>query len=198
MDFESIAAQLERTGLCVRPGFLASQPLHELSEDLDSHWREGDFERAGTGKGKGKGVRELVRRDRTFWLDRHVANPVQSKLWESLDLLQRTLNRSLFMGLADFEGHYAVYPEGGFYKRHLDCFLQDDARMVSLILYLNRDWKPEDGGLLRIYRGSSHVDVEPKGGTLVLFLSRETEHEVLLSHSPRYSFTGWFKQKPSL
>jgi SM-20-related protein len=195
MDFEVIVAQLESTGLCVVPGFLSREELLSLRGDLDTLWRAGGFARAGTGKGEGNDVRDLVRRDQTFWLERACANPVQEMLWDKLDSIQRTLNRSLYMGLVEFEGHYAVYPQGGFYKRHLDCFHQDDSRMVSLILYLNEDWNPSDGGQLRIYQGQSHTDVEPRSGTLVLFLSRDTEHEVLPSHAPRLSFTGWFKQK---
>ena len=61
------------------------------------------------------------------------------------------------------------------------------------MLYLNRDWKPEDGGRLRIYGETSHTDIDPVGGTLVCFMSRESEHEVLESFAGRCSFTGWFK-----
>ena len=99
----------------------------------------------------------------------------------------------------DFEGHYTFYPEGGFYARHLDRFHKDNGRVVSFILYLNSSWQPEHGGYLRIYSSdNSYQDVPPKAGTLVCFLSAEVEHEVLPSFSPRYSFTGWFRNRRSL
>ena len=115
-------------------------------------------------------------------------------LWIQLDSLKQALNRTLFLGLVAFEGHYALYERGGFYVKHRDSFAQDDARVVSLILYLNSDWKAADGGKLRIYRSDSWVDVEPVGGTLVCFFSQESEHQVLRSHASRISLAGWFKQ----
>ncbi len=124
-------------------------------------------------------------------------------LWRRFDLLKAAFNRTLFLGLTDFEGHYAAYPEGGFYERHKDGFRRDSARVVSFVLYLNRDWKPADGGRLRVYTkgqsgGESHVDVDPIGGTMVCFLSGESEHEVLLNHRPRFSLTGWFNRREGL
>ena len=198
MTPEMVAEQLGRTGLCICPGFLSQKALCETRADLDAIQSAGGFYRAGTGKGVRKKVNDLVRRDEIHWLDRVLGNPVQSGLWEKLDSLKQALNRTLYLGLADFEGHYAVYPEGGFYRRHLDCFRKDDARKVSLVLYLNQDWKPSHGGQLRIYsssdsRDGSHVDVDPVGGTMVCFMSRESEHEVRLNYRPRFSFTGWFK-----
>ena len=146
-----------------------------------------------------KGVQDSVRKDEIYWLERlgpvADSSAVQAMLWQKLDSLKQALNRSLYLGLTDFEGHYAIYPEGGFYRRHIDCFNNDNARVVSLILYLNPDWRPEHGGKLRIHERTDpagSIDVDPVGGTLACFLSRETEHEVLESHQPRRSFTGWF------
>jgi SM-20-related protein len=102
------------------------------------------------------------------------------------------------MGLTKFSGHYANYPIGGFYKRHLDCFQNNNSRLLSVILYLNPNWTTADGGKLRIYNQVSHVDISPIAGTLVCFLSRESEHEVLLNNAIRQSFTGWFTNEALL
>ncbi len=195
MQPEEIARQLEATGSCICPGFLETALTAELRDELDRLHGAGRFLRAGTGQGVGLEVRDQIRRDEIHWLNFEDATPVQQRLWARLGALKDAFNRTLYLGLSEFEGHYAAYPRGGFYKRHRDSFQTDDARVVSLILYLNRDWQPADGGQLRIYESDSHVDIEPRGGTLVVFLSRELEHEVLLSQAARYSFSGWFKTR---
>lgn len=193
MTARHIAERLGKTGYCVCPGFLSADSLRDTRGDLDRIKRAGHFHRAGVGQGRHLQSQNSVRRDEIFWLDRGLDNPIQELLWQKMDLLKRAFNRTLFLGLLNFEGHYAAYPEGGFYKRHRDCFRDDSDRMVSLVLYLNRDWKSHDGGRLRIFSEHSHTDVDPVGGTMVCFMSRESEHEVLLSHEKRFSFTGWFK-----
>jgi SM-20-related protein len=198
MTPEVIADRLGRFGLCICPGFLFPESLRETRADLTAIHAAGEFHRAGIGQGTQNQIREQVRSDKIHWLARATANPVQTVLWGKLDSLQLALNRSLYLGLKDFEGHYAIYPVGGFYRRHLDSFRHDGARTVSCILYLNQDWQKADGGELRIYeKDGSHVSVDPVGGTMVCFLSHESEHEVMPSLRTRSSFVGWFKRAHS-
>lgn len=108
------------------------------------------------------------------------------------------LNRSLYLGLVDFEGHFAVYPKGGFYKAHLDRHRETSDRIVSVILYLNADWKPGDGGELKLWitpgnKEGDFIIIEPRMGTLVCFLSEDFWHEVLPAEKTRASITGWFR-----
>lgn len=195
MNSSMICDALKSDGLVICPDFLPNKIWKSIRTDLDACLQDGQFKRAGTGQGSGKGVRDLVRRDQIYWLDQSNATDAQNLIWQELEKLKQEFNRTLFLGINSFEGHYAAYPEGGFYKRHLDCFQKNDDRVVSLILYLNKDWKPVDGGELRVYENTNHLDIQPKGGTLVCFMSREKEHEVLTSHAPRFSFSGWFKIK---
>ena len=190
-----IAEKLEKDGLSIFPNFLPPEDWLKIREDLDILHQMGGFRHAGVGQGSRHDILDVVRRDHIYWLDQDHTNEVQSLLYSKLNSLKLELNRSLYLGINNFEGHYAVYPEGGFYKRHLDCFQQNNDRIVSLILYLNKNWQPSDGGKLRIYGPKNKIEIEPAGGTLVCFMSRESEHEVLLSHSPRFSFCGWFKIK---
>lgn len=99
--------------------------------------------------------------------------------------------------------HFAVYPEGTFYKRHLDVFQHTRARKISVICYLNFDWVPEDGGQLRIYLPQEdgteqQVDLLPLAYRLVCFNSQSLEHEVLPARRRRYSITGWLKDEQPL
>jgi SM-20-related protein len=101
------------------------------------------------------------------------------------------LNRALFLSLKDVEVHQTVYPIGSYYKRHLDQFKKDDARKLSVILYLNKNWTEENGGQLRIYTNDQYFDVLPIAGRLVCFRSDALEHEVMPATRERLSITGW-------
>ena len=198
MTCKTIAANLGKTGLCICPDFLSANALTRTANDLDVIRADGQFRRAGVGRGQTHDGAKSVRNDETYWLDRIHQTTAQQHLWRKIDLLKTAINRALFLGLNDFEGHYAAYPTQGHYQRHKDSLRGDSGRVVTFVLYLNRAWKSEDGGRLRIYATSTagvdiHTDVDPIGGTLVCFMSGVSEHEVLLSHRPRFSLTGWFK-----
>ena len=62
-----------------------------------------------------------------------------------------------------------------------------------MIMYLNEDWQLSDGGELCIHHKESLQHISPENGKIVFFKSSEIEHEVLLSHKPRMSITGWLK-----
>ena len=104
---------------------------------------------------------------------------------------------------------YAYYPKGGFYRRHRDAIPNSASvlRKYSLLLYLNRDgWSPEtDAGQLRIHLDGggdecpdgvkpNFIDVDPLGGTLVLFKSEQIPHEVLDTQSERFALVGWYNR----
>ncbi len=159
---------------------------------------QGQFTKAAIGKGDQKQVRAEIRSDEVLWMDPSVLSPLQAIFWEKIAELQQVLNRRCFLGLKSFEGHFARYPIGSFYKRHLDQFHAVPHRIVTVILYLNESWTEADGGQLRMYfpqeDGSERLeDVLPVGGRLVVFLSEEIPHEVLPTHKERISITGWLR-----
>ena len=159
---------------------------------------QGQFTKAAVGKGDQKQVRAEIRSDEVLWMDATSLSPLQAIFWEKVVEVQQVLNRRCFLGLKSFEGHFARYPIGSFYKRHLDQFHAVPHRIVTLILYLNESWTEADGGQLRMYfpqeDGSERVeDVLPLGGRLVVFLSEEIPHEVLPTHKERISITGWLR-----
>lgn len=193
INTDDIALQLGQTGLCVVPNFMDAKLVQAIRSDLKMLKKSGVFIRAGTGQGVNLAIRQDVRRDEIYWLDELTANLVQQQLWLKVNALKQSLNRVLYLGLREFEGHYASYPKGGFFTRHRDSFQRDHSRRVTLILYLNPLWKFHHGGHLRVYTPGKTLDIEPLGGTLVCFLSHELEHEVLLSSHRRLSFSGWFK-----
>jgi SM-20-related protein len=131
-----------------------------------------------------------------LWLDDRTLAPPERALFDALENMRAGLNRTMFLGLFSFEGHYALYPPGTLYRRHRDRFRDDDARVLSCVLYLNEAWSAADGGALRIYfPGGGLRDVLPAAGTLVAFLAERYEHEVLPAKRERWSIAGWFRRR---
>ena len=150
-----------------------------------------------SGAARTRGRRADVRGDRIRWLDERPHDAAEAAAFALLDALRVACNRSLMAGLVEFEGHYALYPPGTSYARHRDRFRDDDTRVLSCVLYLNDDWRRDDGGALRLYvEGGQAIDVWPEAGTLVAFLSERFDHEVLPARRPRLALTGWFRRRP--
>jgi SM-20-related protein len=159
---------------------------------------KGQYKKAAVGKGDQKQVRAEIRSDEVLWMDPTSLSPLQVVFWEKIEELKQVLNRRCFLGLKSFEGHFARYPIGSFYKRHVDQFHAVPHRIVTVILYLNDSWTEADGGQLRMYfpqeDGSERIeDVLPVGGRLVVFLSEEIPHEVMPTLKERISITGWLR-----
>ena len=115
-------------------------------------------------------------------------------LLDRLEELRLELNREATLGLFELELHYARYPPGASYARHVDQALRTSQRQVSLVLYLNADWQPADGGVLRLHETDDRTfDIEPVGGRLVCFLTPGRVHEVLTARRERLSISGWFR-----
>jgi SM-20-related protein len=191
---ECLADELAAGGLAIRDDFLPPALIDLLAGECRLRQAQGLLAPAAIGRGGAQAVRQTVRGDAIQWLE-----PGQSACTDAylsaMDRLRLALNRSLFLGLEDYESHFAFYPAGAFYQRHLDRFRDDDRRTLSAVLYLNRDWLAEDGGALRGYPGEQVLDVVPLAGRLVLFRSAELLHEVLPARRERLSLTGWFRRR---
>ncbi len=141
-----------------------------------------------------------IRGDEICWIDETAAPPATRGWLARLERLRQAINRAAYLGLFDLELHYALYPPGARYARHLDCFRNDDQRVVTTILYLNPPgWTREDGGALRLWLDpegrQEPVEILPAGGTFVSFLSARFWHEVLPARRERLSLTGWFRRR---
>jgi SM-20-related protein len=192
-----IVESVATNSLVIVPNYLSKTVLDPLLIDFTEHWDMEKFNRAGMGKHTLHTVNDEVRRDSTYWIDPINLTSPQANLWNMLEELRLEFNRQLYIGLLTLEGHYAQYPAGGYYKRHLDRFNSDDARTVTVVIYLNQNWKSENGGELKVYLmpNEEPLKIEPVAGTLVCFLSDRIEHEVSPSICERRSFAGWFKRR---
>jgi SM-20-related protein len=169
----------------------------ELAAECRKRARAGELAPAAVGRGDAQEVREGIRGDHIQWVEPADSEPSDTYL-QMMDSLRVALNRQLFLGIEEFECHFAQYPPGAFYRRHVDRFRDDDSRVVSVVLYLNTGWTPGDGGELRLYLdGEPDCDVPPVGGSLIAFLSADIPHEVLPATRERLSITGWFRRRPN-
>lgn len=186
-----LADGLAQDGFAIINDFLtAAEVLSILGQD---DFKNGmlQFKKAGVGKSQEKQINEAIRGDYIQWIDKATAQPPVQAYLNKLTELISFVNQSLFLSLKDYEVHMTIYPAGSFYKRHLDQFKKDDHRKLSLICYLNENWKEEEGGQLRIYQQQKHFDILPVAGRLVCFRSDQLEHEVLPATRARLSLTGW-------
>ncbi|MFN0173048.1 MAG: 2OG-Fe(II) oxygenase [Saprospiraceae bacterium] len=136
---------------------------------------------------------KLIRSDKIYWLDPEHNDPSENKFFGLMDRFVQYLNSTCYTGITGYEFHYALYETGSFYKKHLDQFRSNKGRAFSIIMYLNTDWLPKDGGELCIFHDDHIQTIAPQNGTCVFFKSSELEHEVLVTHAPRMSITGWLK-----
>jgi SM-20-related protein len=188
--------QLSEKGWLAGAGLFTQDYLIGLHQELTGLWSEGRFREAGIGSGSDQMLRSEIRNDHIFWLDPANLSPIQFLYWKKIDQLRQELNRRFFFGLEDFEAHFAVYPPGSFYKKHLDRFRSRDERVISCVLFLNFAWDPAYGGQLRIYTDPGvYRDIQPDAGTFVCFLSDQIYHEVLPCTATRYSLSGWLRRK---
>lgn len=190
-----IIDDLARQGWSRQEHFLPDSLTRELAHECRNRAAKGVLAPAGVGRGEALAVREGIRGDRIQWLEagQHAAC---DRYLAAMDELRAALNQAFFLGLADYESHFALYPPGSFYQKHLDRFRDDDRRTVSAVFYLNQAWQADQGGALRLYPpGGEALDVLPQSGTLLLFMSAELPHEVLPASRERLSLTGWFRRR---
>lgn len=183
---------LAQNGYAIVPDFLSPSVTAALLAECQDLHNAGKTHTAGIGQGSRHQVLPAVRNDQVLWLDSTRLSPTQTLYWQAMEDLRQRLNRTHFLGLVDYECHYAHYPAGGYYQRHRDTFQGANQRRISSVFYMNFDWTAVDGGQLRLFTDYTTVDVLPAAGTLVIFES-QMEHEVLPTQAVRHSLAGWLR-----
>lgn len=198
-QLDTIADALVEQGYWVVEAALPRGLLDRLIVHFD-RLKQGEFKVAGVGRQTDFQVQESIRSDKIHWIQPDAESTAAFLEW--MDSLRVGLNRRLYLGLFDYESHFAHYPVGAFYKKHLDAFRsnikQGQAnRVLSTVLYLNDDWQKDDGGELLLYAADDEDRVieslSPHAGRLVIFLSEKFPHEVLPARRERKSIAGWFR-----
>jgi SM-20-related protein len=192
---EDVCAGLSAHGIAVQDQFIAPSEVLLLAAGAHEREARGDFTAARVGNSPKPQRREEIRGDFTCWV-REPLFPAERRLLEELEQLRLHLNRENYLGLFELELHYARYPPGAQYARHVDQPFGASQRKVSLVLYLNAAWEEEAGGALRFFDNAEGFrDIEPIGGRLVCFLTQGRQHAVLTAHRERLSISGWFRSR---
>ncbi|MEL6117328.1 2OG-Fe(II) oxygenase [Photobacterium sp. SP02] len=190
MDLDTMLDSLHTQGWCVWDDFLSANEISALLQCLPSEWSQ-----AGIGRQDAHTHVASIRSDKIHWLKEEMGQPVHRYL-DKMEEIRQAANRYLYLGLFEYEAHFAKYEQGDFYKKHRDSFRGKANRILTTVLYLNdQDWQETDGGELVIYHDDESflTKLVPKGGRLVMFLSEDFPHEVLPAHRPRFSIAGWFR-----
>jgi SM-20-related protein len=227
LDLAAVSATIAAQGYAIVASGLSPDTLAGLVAHIEG-LNDDDFTPAGVGRQQRKRHNSRIRSDEIHWVDESqfmVADDASDdssytteavrEYFQLMETIRLSLNKALFMGLFEFESHFARYTPGAFYLRHLDAFAADNHRVLSSVLYLNNQWQPDDGGELVLYVEpasagvietacvgetsigqpiAAEVVIAPLFGTLVLFLSEVFPHEVLPTRKTRYSLAGWFRR----
>ncbi len=194
---EELSKELSENGIAVRDDYLPAAQVGALLECLRARHARGEFAAARVGANQTLQHDPAVRGDSTCWLCDPLSCAEQSLL-QNFEQLRLALNRDLYLGLFDLEAHYAWYPPGAGYARHVDQPRGRGERRVSLILYLNENWDERAGGELLLFdAGENCREIEPLAGRLVCFLSAGREHAVRPAQRDRFSITAWFRARPA-
>lgn len=190
---QDIAQGLQDKGYVIIESFISQELGISLFHEFQSIPLD-KFKKAGIGRHKDFNVNAEIRTDQIYWLESN--NRSIREYFNLLEKVRLAINQTLFLGLFDFECHFAYYPIDSFYQKHVDAFKGSSVRVLSSILYLNPDWKSGDGGELKLFsnKDSSVLEiVPPTFCKQIFFLSQEFPHEVLTTKKPRHSLTGWFR-----
>jgi len=161
------------------------------------------------------------RTDRICWLNFEALDrekqPGLVTLMKKMISIPFELNKKCSLYLqASSNFQLACYPKSGYYKRHVDGGYEDlnNGRKITAVFYPNDSWFSGDGGHLRIFKRQLNPfqvedlkkqekevpeynkdevseEIEPQGGRLVLFRSRDIPHEVLATKRKRYAISLW-------
>ena len=176
---KNILNDLEQQGWSVQKHFFTTELIQHLKETLTSFRQQGILKQAGIGRENNFHIEQSIRSDEISWFDEENLNESQKIYLSITQQLQNAINQHFYLGLFELEVHFALYPPNAFYKRHLDQHKNQDTRVVTIITYLNEDWRKDDGGQLQLYlKDGKAVSIEPDAGTLVCFMSADFEHEV--------------------
>ncbi|MCF6319192.1 MAG: 2OG-Fe(II) oxygenase [Proteobacteria bacterium] len=194
-SLDNIADALNLSGYIILNDALDRNLLNDLQKRVQQipadQWKQ-----AGIGRKQAHQVNTDIRSDKTSWMTQE--DPIEKEFLDYMESIRQGINQRLFMGLFDYESHFAIYPKGSFYQKHLDALKGKSNRVLSTVVYLNNDWQKDNGGELLIYKDSNVVkSVVPRLGTVVIFLSEGVPHEVLKANRERHSIAGWFRVNAS-
>ncbi|MGV0967172.1 2OG-Fe(II) oxygenase [Empedobacter sp. UBA7248] len=202
--YEKIIDDLSNQKYSISDFFFSTEETKQLREAIIRKENKKDFHQAAVGSSVNEQIVKSIRGDKIRWIDEENKTETEEIFFSKINDFIEYLNLTCYMGIEESEFHYAIYPEGTFYQKHVDAFKNDDRRTLSIVLYLNdEEWKDEFGGQLTLYladenKAEKELNILPLAGRLAVFDSKSIPHEVKTVHRPRYSITGWLKTRGNI
>ncbi|ENV3693240.1 TPA: 2OG-Fe(II) oxygenase [Vibrio parahaemolyticus] len=180
---------LATDGYYIWDDFLSEDEVTQLRDCIPDNWKK-----ARIGRNDDVTRIESIRSDKIQWLKPAMGQPIANYL-SKMEEIRQEVNRHFFLGLFEYEAHFAKYEKGDFYQKHLDCFKGNENRRLTTVFYMNESWSEEDAGELVVYdlNDKEIATITPCGGRLLVFLSEQFPHEVLPTNAERFSIAGWFR-----
>lgn len=192
--YEVIIDDLLENQYAVCDAFFSDEAVQIMRAELENKLETSEFKKSAIGNKSDEKIVDAVRGDYIFWLEEDDNTAASETFFNKINDFVAYINATCYLGISAKEFHYAMYPEGTFYKRHLDVFKNDTRRKLSIVCYLNdENWQPEFGGELVIYKPENDITIYPLKGRVVIFESQILEHEVKPVQRKRFSITGWLK-----
>ncbi|EHK9576714.1 2OG-Fe(II) oxygenase [Vibrio parahaemolyticus] len=180
---------LATDGYYIWDDFLSEDEVTQLRDCIPDNWKK-----ARIGRNDDVTRIESIRSDKIQWLKPAMGQPIANYL-SKMEEIRQEVNCHFFLGLFEYEAHFAKYEKGDFYQKHLDCFKGNENRRLTTVFYMNESWSEEDAGELVVYdlNDKEIATIPPRGGRLLVFLSEQFPHEVLPTNAERFSIAGWFR-----
>ncbi|EGQ8070814.1 2OG-Fe(II) oxygenase [Vibrio parahaemolyticus] len=180
---------LATDGYYIWDDFLSEDEVTQVRDCIPDNWKK-----ARIGRNDDVTRIESIRSDKIQWLKPAMGQPIANYL-SKMEEIRQEVNRHFFLGLFEYEAHFAKYEKGDFYQKHLDCFKGNENRRLTTVFYMNESWSEEDAGELVVYdlNDKEIATIPPRGGRLLVFLSEQFPHEVLPTNAERFSIAGWFR-----
>ncbi|HCH5090735.1 2OG-Fe(II) oxygenase [Vibrio parahaemolyticus] len=180
---------LATDGYYIWDDFLSEEEVTQLRDCIPDNWKK-----ARIGRNDDVTRIESIRSDKIQWLKPAMGQPIANYL-SKMEEIRQEVNRHFFLGLFEYEAHFAKYEKGDFYQKHLDCLKGNENRRLTTVFYMNESWSEEDAGELVVYdlNDKEIATIPPRGGRLLVFLSEQFPHEVLPTNAERFSIAGWFR-----
>ena len=150
---------------CIIKDNLFDDILKDLVRDVTS--LKGNLRLAKMSKGENEFADEYIRGDSLCWITPRLCTDMElASLQDFITRIRTACNEmSTELGLRpEFNVQFAMYPgKGEGYNRHRDAhpkscnssatteLVEEVSRQLTCVLYLNKDWEPDDGGQLRIF-----------------------------------------------
>lgn len=185
-----ISIDLKNNGWSAIDDYLPSPQVYELLNDLINIKNTNSLQSLNSQE-TNTGPTEI----NNFILLNSQVDPTSSQ-WHyihQIEKLRYFLNREDHFDLSNMV-LTAFLSSPSFYQELVDNIDQEMNKFLTVVLFLNQNWQPRNGGQLRLYLKHKFIDIEPIGGRLVTYFSNNFHHEILPFRQDHFSLSGWFNK----